>query len=142
LAHLTAGRDPSSEPTSSLQTIARMRMASTSLWDGADAAWTRELVDRVARLDERLAFVGMGMPPDFDAAKALLDAGANPNAKVAGYTPLHWAVPWGDVRIVRALLRAGANPNIPDPSGRRPLDKALEFGHSDVVRVLLDAGAR
>jgi ankyrin repeat protein len=58
-------------------------------------------------------------------AEALLDAGANIEAKdKGGETPLRRAVNCGHERMVRLLLRRGANPQSTDKNGRTPIDAA------------------
>ena len=54
-----------------------------------------------------------------------------------GRTPLHLAVPYGDV--VALLLGSGANVNTADMFGRTPLHAALPY--PGTVAMLLDAGA-
>jgi ankyrin repeat protein len=51
------------------------------------------------------------------AAMALLDTGANPNADLVGYTALHAAILKSDVELVKALLAHGADPNAPITKG-------------------------
>jgi len=54
-----------------------------------------------------------------------------------GRTPLHLAVPYGD--LVALLLGSGANVNTADMFGRTPLHAALPY--QGTVAMLLDAGA-
>ena len=58
------------------------------------------------------------------AMKALLAAGANPNARNKwGWTPLHLAAENSDSpAVVRALLAAGANPRAKDKEGKLPVE--------------------
>ncbi len=56
---------------------------------------------------------------------ALLDAGANPNARDKyGRTPLHWAVDYSTPAIVAALLKAGADPVAKDEKDKTAWDLA------------------
>ena len=90
--------------------------------------------------------------------KALLEAGANPNArtrKIGGFpgerlnaTPLHLATdkrrdPSKSLEIVNLLLRYGAKPNAKDGRRETPLFVAVyKAGDANVVRALLAAGAK
>jgi ankyrin repeat protein/mono/diheme cytochrome c family protein len=76
-----------------------------------------------------------------DAVRALLDAGANPNAKNdAGATALLWAV--DDAAKTRLLIARGADVNQRSLDGRTPLMvAAAQAGSSEVLALLLDAGA-
>ena len=71
---------------------------------------------------------------DFAAITALLEAGADPNAKDdSGRTPLHWATRKRRARVVTALLDAGANPIAKDNNGMTPIDYARTFGASIAI---------
>ncbi len=78
---------------------------------------------------------------DQTSTRALLDAGADPNARNdAGATALMWAV--DDLEITRMLLARNADPNVRSADGRSALLLAAgRSGAVDVVKVLLDAGA-
>ena len=71
-----------------------------------------------------------------DAAKILLDAGADPNlhagsglatdmfeggVKLWGETPLHFAAAYGDEEMIRAMLDAGAAKGAINAHGEEPL---------------------
>ncbi|MEZ4405778.1 MAG: ankyrin repeat domain-containing protein [Polyangiales bacterium] len=85
---------------------------------------------------------------DLDAARAALDAGADPNG-TGGYNakPLLTAASiHGDAvareALVRLLLERGADPNDrgPYPHDNRPVFYAAHCGYDPVVRLLIDAG--
>ena len=78
-----------------------------------------------------------------ETVKALLQAGADPNAPTArGTTPLHLFAAWNkDSGTVKALLEAGVDPNAPDAGAFTPLHSAAAVGTAEVVAVLLEAGA-
>ncbi|MDH4228190.1 MAG: ankyrin repeat domain-containing protein [Nitrospirota bacterium] len=68
---------------------------------------------------------GWDTPDRGKLLKALLKAGADPNARdVMGRTPLYYASVAGSAELVRLLLAAGADPVIPDTSGNTPLSAA------------------
>ena len=88
---------------------------------------------------------------DTAALAALLDAGADPNARHAGFTPLHYAAAFPSHRInderprfafaVPALLAAGADPNACDSAGFTPLHHAAIHSRPGAVLALRRAGA-
>ena len=59
-----------------------------------------------------------------EVVTALLEAGANLEARGEGQTPLHWAAMFGTGEAVTALLEAGADPNARDNDGKLPFDYA------------------
>ena len=79
--------------------------------------------------------------------RALLAAGADPNAPVEGAshaeTPLHWAASSDDVEVADALIAGGADIKATGASiaGGTPLDDAIGYGCWRVARLLLDHGA-
>ncbi|HWG53763.1 MAG TPA: ankyrin repeat domain-containing protein [Gemmatimonadaceae bacterium] len=80
--------------------------------------------------------------------RALLAAGADPNASVDGSwhseTPLHWAASSDDVDVAEALIDGGANIDALGASiaGGTPLDDAVGYGCWRVARLLVARGAR
>src|SRR5262249_62104220 len=79
---------------------------------------------------------------------ALVAAGADPNARIAGEkhteTPLHWAASCDDVAAIDALLDAGADIEADGAviGGGTPLADAVAFGQWDAAPRLLEPGAK
>lgn len=81
-----------------------------------------------------------------EAAKALLEAGADPDAdfKLAGMSlaPLQVAASNGYLDFARLLLEAGADPNYQSaPDDTTPLHLAAKYNHAELVALLLEHGA-
>lgn len=86
---------------------------------------------------------------DEGCVRALLEAGADPNARDVARSPLMLAVT--ELRsaqlvcnrgILRLLLDYSADPNLPDPyTHEMPLNGALERGDIECSRMIKDAGA-
>ena len=83
-----------------------------------------------------------------EAARALLDAGANPNTPAANafkVTPIHSAAahrdPERSLPLCRLLLDWGANPNVSQAGGWTPLHQAAAHGRKALVELLLEKGA-
>jgi ankyrin repeat protein len=71
------------------------------------------------------------------AARLLLDAGADPSAAAAdGRTPLHFSAQLGDVDLIRMLLSRGADPERRDHYGETPLEAAERDGAAEAARAL------
>ena len=72
-----------------------------------------------------------------ECVRALIDAGADPNAQSEeGGTPLMNAAWFGCSDSVRELLRRGADPRMSDSKGRTARGCASERGHKDVEELL------
>ena len=72
----------------------------------------------------------------------LLKAGADPDARSSGKTPLHHAIGNRNVAsVIPRLLAAGADPDRQDVYGDAPLHDAVEDAGPAVVRMILAAGA-
>ena len=76
------------------------------------------------------------------AARALLDAGADPHPSTAkGFTPLLYAAGNGDVAMAEALLAAGVDPDETGADGTHALPYAIVSGHDAFALFLLERGA-
>jgi outer membrane protein assembly factor BamB len=97
-----------------------------------------------AREDAREALWAAVRSGDTKAAKALLDKGADANAKnEIGITALWVAAGKGKPELVKLLLAAGADANARDGIWyETPLSMAVAEGNAEVVTALLRAGAR
>jgi len=78
---------------------------------------------------------------------ALIEAGADPNARFVGphaETPLHWAASSDDVEVLDALLDGGADIEAPGAvlGGGAPIADATGFGQWQAARRLVERGAR
>ena len=80
---------------------------------------------------------------DIAAVKAMLDKGADVNAKTRyGATALSYACDRENVELVKLLIDRGADVNAKDTFyGEVPLGWALSKGNAQIVKLLLDKGA-
>ncbi len=72
-----------------------------------------------------------------DMTRLLLEAGADPNLKGRGFTPLGMAALQGRAQIVRLLLKAGADVDRKSSDGNTPIIAASIMHRAEVVRALL-----
>lgn len=81
---------------------------------------------------------------ELETVRALLDAGADPNALDAEQRgALSEAALEGHEVVARLLLERGANPNLADPyEFKTPLMAAADAGHASIVCLLVAHGAR
>lgn len=76
-------------------------------------------------------------------ARALLDGGADPNAKDELNPPaLHQAVIGGNKQLVELLLARKADINAADRDGDTALDEAIEFDRKPIIALLRQLGAK
>ncbi len=59
-----------------------------------------------------------------------------------GWTPLHYAVHRGNMRVIKELIKMRASLNTKDKKGRTPLHIAVANDNMDVVKCLLSEGAK
>ncbi|KAL2839355.1 ankyrin repeat-containing domain protein [Aspergillus pseudoustus] len=70
--------------------------------------------------------------------RKLLEARADVNKLVEGFSALHYAVASGHTDVTRLLLDGGANPLQPGRDEDVPLITAARHGHVDVLRLVLE----
>src|SRR5262245_23877929 len=86
-------------------------------------------------------------PNNAASVRALIDAGADVNARFTGShteTPLHWTASSDDVEVMDVLLDAGADIEARGAviAGGTPLADATAFGQWNAARRLVERGAR
>jgi len=108
--------------------------------------------DQGADAGRTLLHVATDWPANFPngaaTVRALVDAGADVNARYPGAesaeTALHWAASSNDVDVLDALVDAGADIEAPGAiiGGGTPLADATAFGQWKAARRLVERGAR
>jgi len=80
---------------------------------------------------------------DVAEVRALLEAGADPNAPSggSGWTPLMHAIHKNQLGTAAALLDGGALPDLGKPDGYTPLMMAAAYDNGPMVALLLSRGA-
>lgn len=67
-----------------------------------------------------------------EVVKAVLDAGADPNAQQqAGFRPMHEAGTNANRKLAELLLAHGADPSLPNDEGKSAIDFARDKGHAE-----------
>ncbi len=82
--------------------------------------------------------------PEF--AEFLLSKGADIDEKntmggYKGYTPLFWAILYGEADVVKFLTEHGAEVNAIAENGKTPLSIAIEAGDENIITILKNHGA-
>lgn len=68
---------------------------------------------------------------NLEIVKAVLDAGADPNAQQqAGFRPMHEAGSNANRKLAELLVAHGADPTLPNDAGQTPIDFARDKGHA------------
>jgi len=110
----------------------------------------RELKENPATIDEAVPRGGYQIQwtvlqlaaayDELEVLQALLQAGADPNAKSSNNTArtaLHCAVARAHVEVIKALIDAGADINQPNKYGNTPFQLAARYNELEVVEALL-----
>src|ERR1039458_3251385 len=116
---------------------------------GADARIAELLANNRQRVVQYSAdgFTALGLAAFFghcDAARLLLEAGANPNQasrNALHVTPLHSACSAGHAAVAGLLLEHGGDPNAAESNGMTPLHTAAGTGNREIAALLWNAGA-
>lgn len=77
---------------------------------------------------------------DIETVSTLIEQGADVNARMGDWTPLHRAAA-GHVAIARRLLAAGAEVDAQGTAGWTPLHRAVKMGQGEMATLLLANGA-
>ncbi len=97
------------------------------------------------RKDEPTLLIGAVMAGRLEVVRALIEAGADVNAKMTQFftfDALSFAVDEGYSAIVKLLLDAGADPNWNNHNPALcPIRVACQKGYTSIVQILLQAGA-
>lgn len=90
-----------------------------------------------------------GISGNADIVKALLDAGADPDARTRGgqylkMSPSHWMVFGNHEAGLAALIAGGANINLKNTKGQTPADMAIDMRRNGVkmLEMLVAAGGK
>ena len=76
-----------------------------------------------------------------DAAKYLIQNGADANGESLGGTPLHQAVTQQDAEMVRLLLSLGADPAVKHRQKKTPREQAESAGLDEIVAIIRSHGS-
>ncbi len=99
------------------------------------------LIDHVKDVNyksrEGTALAGLAVKYNRDLVERLLKKNADPNiADDTGYTPLFWAVKFGNTELVELLLTYKADKTRKDSMGMTPFEYALKTDHKEIINLL------
>lgn len=77
-----------------------------------------------------------------DTVVALLERGADVNARADEFSVLLAAVYGGDANIVKALIDKGADVNFRNTQGKTPLKAAKDTNRKEIIALLQSSGAK
>ncbi|KMQ59432.1 ankyrin [Chryseobacterium angstadtii] len=99
------------------------------------------LIDHVKDInyksEEGTALAGLSVKYNKDLTIYLLNKNADPNiADVSGYTPLFWAVKFGNKELIEMLLKHKADKSKKDSMGMTPFEYALQTNNKEIINLL------
>jgi ankyrin repeat protein len=99
------------------------------------------LIDHVKDVNyksrEGTALAGLAVKYNRDLVERLLKKNADPNiTDETGYTPLFWAVKFGNKELVELLLKYKADKTKKDSMGMTPFEYALKTDHKEIINLL------
>jgi hypothetical protein len=115
--------------------------------DGEDGVRVGQIDDGKKLGKPKTALTKAARDGDMASLRKHLDAGAELEARLQGYTPLHLAVLYGHAEAALELVARGADVNARDPDDQDPLllaalsNTITDADAAKVARVLLERGA-
>ena len=90
-----------------------------------------------------LAVISAAKSGNSEIVQMLVDAGADPDARITNNIPiLYIAIRKDNTEVVRILIGAGGDVNARMPNGTSMLQEARRLGHTEIERLLIEAGAK
>lgn len=99
------------------------------------------LIDHVKDLNyksrEGTALAGLSIKYNKELTEYLLKKNADPNiADPTGFTPLFWAVKFGNKELTELLLKYKADKTLKDSMGMTPFEYALKADNKEIINLL------
>lgn len=86
---------------------------------------------------EGTALAGLSVKYNKDLVTYILSKNADPNiADTTGFTPLFWAVKFGNKELTKLLLQHKADKSIKDAQGMTPFEYALQTNNKEIINLL------